>query len=224
MSLDRLLWAARQSRIGLGLAAVGRPGYINLGRDRDLPAERTVEALRERSHQLLDAAYAARGPVLRRRPLVRAGRGVPGRLARRAPGRGGRQQVGLHVHGRLAGRRRRARAQGPQRRHVRTADRRDAFAARRPARPVPDPLVDPGEHRAHRCDAAPETGRARRDRGDHRRLDQRAEAGRRDLGARSPSRSVANRSSAASSRPGTSSSRRPGRRSPRHTRAAGSSS
>ncbi|MYS93283.1 MULTISPECIES: aldo/keto reductase [Streptomyces] len=44
--------------IGLGLAAVGRPGYINLGRDQDLPAERTVDALRERTHQLLDAAYA----------------------------------------------------------------------------------------------------------------------------------------------------------------------
>ncbi|MFF6917419.1 aldo/keto reductase [Streptomyces sp. NPDC012466] len=44
--------------IGLGLAAVGRPGYINLGRDEDLPAERTVDALRERTHELLDAAYA----------------------------------------------------------------------------------------------------------------------------------------------------------------------
>jgi aryl-alcohol dehydrogenase-like predicted oxidoreductase len=45
------------SRIGLGLAAVGRPGYINLGRERDLPADRTVEALRRRSVDLLDAAY-----------------------------------------------------------------------------------------------------------------------------------------------------------------------
>ncbi|WP_432155716.1 aldo/keto reductase [Streptomyces sp. bgisy153] len=44
--------------IGLGLAAVGRPGYINLGRDRDLPEDRTVDALRERTHELLDAAYA----------------------------------------------------------------------------------------------------------------------------------------------------------------------
>ncbi|MFI7602178.1 aldo/keto reductase [Actinoplanes sp. NPDC049681] len=47
------------SRIGLGLAAVGRPGYINLGRAGDLPAERTVEALRARAHDLLDQAYAA---------------------------------------------------------------------------------------------------------------------------------------------------------------------
>jgi len=59
VSVARLEWAARQNRIGLGLAAVGRPGYINVGRDRDLPSDRTVEALRERSHQILDAAYAA---------------------------------------------------------------------------------------------------------------------------------------------------------------------
>ncbi|MFE1750247.1 aldo/keto reductase [Streptomyces anandii] len=44
--------------IGLGLAAIGRPGYINLGRDDDLGADRSVEALRTRTHQLLDAAYA----------------------------------------------------------------------------------------------------------------------------------------------------------------------
>lgn len=43
--------------IGLGLAAVGRPGYINLGRDQDLPQARTVDALRARTHELLDAAY-----------------------------------------------------------------------------------------------------------------------------------------------------------------------
>ncbi|MGY0066249.1 aldo/keto reductase [Streptomyces sp. QTS137] len=44
--------------IGLGLAAVGRPGYINLGRDDDLGGDRSVEALRTRTHDLLDAAYA----------------------------------------------------------------------------------------------------------------------------------------------------------------------
>ncbi|MGW3990101.1 aldo/keto reductase [Streptomyces sp. NPDC004830] len=44
--------------IGLGLAAVGRPGYINLGRDEDLGADRSVDALRSRTHELLDAAYA----------------------------------------------------------------------------------------------------------------------------------------------------------------------
>ncbi|MCX4910196.1 aldo/keto reductase [Streptomyces sp. NBC_00878] len=44
--------------IGLGLAAVGRPGYINLGRDHDLGEDRSVETLRTRTHELLDAAYA----------------------------------------------------------------------------------------------------------------------------------------------------------------------
>ncbi|MFF3614105.1 aldo/keto reductase [Streptomyces sp. NPDC002580] len=46
------------AHLGLGLAAVGRPGYINLGREDDLPADRGVDALRERTHELLDAAYA----------------------------------------------------------------------------------------------------------------------------------------------------------------------
>ncbi|RMI34629.1 aldo/keto reductase [Streptomyces triticirhizae] len=49
--------ATPTARIGLGLAAVGRPGYLNLGRAEDLPADRTPEALRERTHQLLDAAF-----------------------------------------------------------------------------------------------------------------------------------------------------------------------
>ncbi|MFG2266114.1 aldo/keto reductase [Streptomyces sp. NPDC048720] len=46
------------SHIGLGLAAVGRPGYINLGREQDLGEDRSIEALRARTHELLDAAYA----------------------------------------------------------------------------------------------------------------------------------------------------------------------
>ncbi|RZU11458.1 aldo/keto reductase [Streptomyces sp. BK239] len=44
--------------IGFGLAAVGRPGYITLDRDQDLGDNRSVEALRARTHELLDAAYA----------------------------------------------------------------------------------------------------------------------------------------------------------------------
>jgi aryl-alcohol dehydrogenase-like predicted oxidoreductase len=46
-------------RIGLGLAALGRPAYINLGRDRVLPANRTVEAMRTATWEVLDAAYGA---------------------------------------------------------------------------------------------------------------------------------------------------------------------
>ncbi|HTF07688.1 MAG TPA: aldo/keto reductase, partial [Asanoa sp.] len=59
MGFDRLDLTVPVHRMGLGLAALGRPGYINLGRDRDLPAERTVDAMRRRTHEVLDAAYAA---------------------------------------------------------------------------------------------------------------------------------------------------------------------
>ena len=45
--------------MGLGLAAIGRPGYITLGRGEDLAAERTPSEMRLRSHELLDAAYAS---------------------------------------------------------------------------------------------------------------------------------------------------------------------
>ncbi len=44
--------------LGLGLAAVGRPAYINLGHGADLAGETSVEALRRRAHDVLDAAYA----------------------------------------------------------------------------------------------------------------------------------------------------------------------
>ncbi|GHH76936.1 oxidoreductase [Streptomyces sulfonofaciens] len=57
MPLERLP-ATSAARIGLGLAALGRPGYITLGRESDLPAERTVAAMEARAHEVLDAAYA----------------------------------------------------------------------------------------------------------------------------------------------------------------------
>lgn len=47
------------AQIGLGLAAIGRPAYINLGRMRDLGADRSVETLRAEAEALLDAAWAA---------------------------------------------------------------------------------------------------------------------------------------------------------------------
>jgi aryl-alcohol dehydrogenase-like predicted oxidoreductase len=45
--------------IGLGLAALGRPAYINLGRDRDLGVQRSVETMERRCHEVLDAAFEA---------------------------------------------------------------------------------------------------------------------------------------------------------------------
>ena len=47
------------SRLGLGLAALGRPGYINLGRDTDLGADRSIATMERRCHQVLDAARSA---------------------------------------------------------------------------------------------------------------------------------------------------------------------
>src|SRR5687767_9761419 len=47
------------TRIGLGLAALGRPAYITPGRDTDLGADRSVAAMERRSHDMLDAAYAS---------------------------------------------------------------------------------------------------------------------------------------------------------------------
>lgn len=44
--------------IGLGMAALGRPGYINLGHAEDLNAEYDVEAMRERAFEVLDSAYS----------------------------------------------------------------------------------------------------------------------------------------------------------------------
>jgi aryl-alcohol dehydrogenase-like predicted oxidoreductase len=47
------------SPVGLGLAALGRPAYIDLGRDADLGADRSVDALERRCHQVLDAAWSS---------------------------------------------------------------------------------------------------------------------------------------------------------------------
>jgi aryl-alcohol dehydrogenase-like predicted oxidoreductase len=45
--------------VGLGLAALGRPAYINLGHKADLGADRSPEALRARTDAVLDHAYDA---------------------------------------------------------------------------------------------------------------------------------------------------------------------
>lgn len=46
-------------RIGLGLAALGRPGYINLGHADDLEHRYGVGEMEARAHAVLDAAWAA---------------------------------------------------------------------------------------------------------------------------------------------------------------------
>lgn len=46
------------TRMGLGLAALGRPGYINLGHNQDLPGTE-VAAMEQHAHSVLDAAWEA---------------------------------------------------------------------------------------------------------------------------------------------------------------------
>ena len=47
------------TRVGLGLAALGRPGYINLGHADDLERTYEVPAMEARAHAVCDAAWAA---------------------------------------------------------------------------------------------------------------------------------------------------------------------
>ncbi|GLY51609.1 aldo/keto reductase [Lentzea sp. NBRC 102530] len=47
------------AQLALGLASLGRPAYINLGREGALPAVRDVESMRAQCHRVLDTAYAA---------------------------------------------------------------------------------------------------------------------------------------------------------------------
>ena len=48
----------RVTRLGLGLAALGRPGYINLDHGRDLAGQTEVSELERRTHDVLDTAFA----------------------------------------------------------------------------------------------------------------------------------------------------------------------
>src|SRR4051794_11959826 len=47
------------ARLGLGLAALGRPGYLNVGHGAELGDDRSVDALRARTFQVLDHAFEA---------------------------------------------------------------------------------------------------------------------------------------------------------------------
>ena len=53
------LGGPRVSRLGLGLAALGRPAYINVGHAEDFPEGRDPEAMQRQAHDVLDVASAA---------------------------------------------------------------------------------------------------------------------------------------------------------------------
>ena len=48
------------SRLGLGLAALGRPGYVTLGHATDLRSDYRVTALRDLAHAVLDGPPLAK--------------------------------------------------------------------------------------------------------------------------------------------------------------------
>jgi len=45
------------ARLGLGLASLGRPGYLNIGHGAELGDDKSVKALRDRTFEVLDFAY-----------------------------------------------------------------------------------------------------------------------------------------------------------------------
>jgi len=47
------------TRLGLGLAALGRPAYINIGHAEDFPEGRTVDSMEAHSGRMLDRGFAA---------------------------------------------------------------------------------------------------------------------------------------------------------------------
>lgn len=57
MQLPTTPFGSTPLRLGLGLAALGRPGYINLGHEEDLEANYEVAAMERRTHEMLNLAF-----------------------------------------------------------------------------------------------------------------------------------------------------------------------
>jgi aryl-alcohol dehydrogenase-like predicted oxidoreductase len=49
----------RLSRLGLGLASLGRPGYLTLGHAADLGGDYAIATMEAHAHAVLDAAWHA---------------------------------------------------------------------------------------------------------------------------------------------------------------------
>lgn len=82
-------------RLGLGLAALGRPGYLNLGHGTDLGTHKDVDALRRRTWTMLDAAWEGGMRYFdAARSYGRAEEFLGGWLRERGPGVAGTVTVG----------------------------------------------------------------------------------------------------------------------------------
>ena len=137
------------ARLGLGLAALGRPGYLNLGHGAELGDDRSVAALRARTFEVLDFAYAQ---GIRDFDVARSyGRGEEflgeWLRAHNPARRDGQLEVGLRLHRGLASRARPARGQAPRPLDLPASAGRDAREPRRVARALPDPLGHARERR-----------------------------------------------------------------------------
>src|SRR4051794_2999604 len=75
-----------RGRLGIGLAALGRPAYITAGRGADLAGGRTVADLRDRTFAVLDAAHPAGGRSVAAPPAYGRGGGVLAAGAAGGPG------------------------------------------------------------------------------------------------------------------------------------------
>ena len=122
------------ARLGLGLAALGRPGYLNVGhgaRAGRRPLGRRAARAHPRGarRRLRGRASATSTPPA---PTGAARSSSASGCARAQPGGVHDQlQVGLRLHRRLGGRRRPAGGQAPRRRDVPAPARRDAREPRR---------------------------------------------------------------------------------------------
>lgn len=55
--MTRQITGDADTRVGLGLAALGRPAYLTSSRGSDIGPDRSVTALRQRTFDVLDTAY-----------------------------------------------------------------------------------------------------------------------------------------------------------------------
>ena len=132
------------SRMGLGLAALGRPAYINLGHASDLAGHTSMDSLEQLTLSVLDAAYE-RGvryfDAARSYGLAEAFLAAWLERPRTGTWRGQRRiEMGLHLCGGLAAGRRRERGQGSVGWSASSPAGGEQGAARGESAPLPNPL------------------------------------------------------------------------------------
>jgi aryl-alcohol dehydrogenase-like predicted oxidoreductase len=105
------------SPVGVGLAALGRPAYINIGRAEDFGSDRSVAQFERRCHQMLDAAYESGILYVDAARSYGPCRIISGQLALQtntSDRRSDRRiEVGVFLRRRMANGRTRPRAEGP---------------------------------------------------------------------------------------------------------------